>query len=621
MPWVPLDIEFVGTPFDGTLLCTGLDDVAHEELPEEALVMLADPSVAKVTFTTTDHRWLKLAGYEIGGDIFDVQVMAWLLDEAQALDLESVSLRYCGIVMDKRISKTGDRLVFKCDDGKIVDLIDAPRDQLCAYNVRDLEATSALLLELWQRLDDAGMLDHFLEDQVPFTAVLVDMMCRGLPIDIPATRALRGRLAGEIETYNAELHAEANLPDAFNLNSGTQLASYLYKKRFELKSRISVPEAVREAPKAERLTMMKTRAPRDFEVASVGLKYAQGHYDLPGLGLPIKARTDSKAPSTSAPKLRVHYGDKPWVSKYLDLKQRTTVDTYLKAYERLAVDGRLYGTFKQTGTVTGRLSSSEPNLQNIPTRSDLGKIVRALFYLGDLFGVHADYSQLEPRLMAHWSQDVVLLDIFRGGKDIYRVTAAYIFGIDVEDVTDLQRGICKTLVLAMGYGAGANKLSQILAENGYPTTETTAASYLKELKQLYRIFFGWKEDVIRGAGAVGYVQTLAGRRRRLVSGDRREGGNNHWKDAELSETQAANAVIQGSAGDIVQRVMVRTSRALPDFGLIVQVHDELMWQIDREPAPFELFKIQRIAEKGHGFNLTVPLKFEPKRVQRWSEGK
>lgn len=759
MPWLPLDIEFVGTPFNGTLLCTGLDDVAHEELPEEVLVALADPSIAKVTFTTTDHRWLKLAGYEVGGDILDVQVMAWLLDEAQALDLESVAARYltqsnrvssvgckahglpnvfgsasatgnasassesafvqqgvrgCGSEtsttkpgsasrhdqavqqrplptdqthrgpskgalglgatpyvdageearsvspgvgggashrrgwdeqrpeqsvgrpsereslactcefelgpyrMDKRISTIGSRLVFKCDNGKVVDLIDAPRDELCAYNVRDLEATSALFLELWQRLDEAGMLNHFLEDQVPFTSVLVDMMCRGLPYDVEGGAALREELSSEMTKLDAELHESAGLPDAFNLNSGPQLSAYLFNKRFELKARVGVPPAVREVPKAERAAAMQLKVPRSFKVEKVGTTWAHGAYDLPGRGLKAHAKTKGGAPSTEGKKLRVHYGNDPWVKQYLELSTRTTAVSYLSQYEREAHTGRLYSTIKQTGTVTGRLSSSSPNVQNIPARTDLGRRIRGLF---KLYGIHGDYSQLEPRLMAHWSQDLVLLDTFRNERDIYRVTAAYIFGVDYDEVTDEQRGPIKTLVLAMGYGAGAKKMSEILAEAGYPTTEATAAAYLRELKKLYRTFFSWKEDVIRGAGAVGYVQTLAGRRRRLVSGDKRGTDGDHWKNADLSEVQAANAVIQGSAGDIVQRVMVRSSEAFPDFGLIVQVHDELMWQSEREPSPFQLFKLQKIAEQGHGFKLSVPLRFEPKLVKSWADGK
>lgn len=617
-PWAVLDIEFDGTPFDGTLLCIGLDGVAHSPyLSAAAARMLADPDTAKVTFTTTDHRWLRLAGYEIGGPIHDVQVMAWLLDEAQDLDLESCALRFCGIRMDKRISSVGGKLVFRCDDFTTVALVDAPADQLAAYNERDLQATSALYVELWSRLADADLLDHFLTEQVPFTSALVDTMVRGIPIDVPLAQQLREELSGEVVVLDVDLHESASLPDAFNLNSSAQLADYLFSRRFSLKASIDVPQVVKEAPKADRQVLMQERAPAGFEVERVGLKYAHGKYNLPGLGLRVVARTDSGAPSTAAPKLRTYYSGNEWIASLLDLKQRTTIVGFLDNWENRAVNGRLYGLFKQTGTVTGRLSSSEPNLQNIPTRTDLGKRCRTLFRL-DPFGVHGDYSQLEPRLMAHWSQDVVLLDVFRTDKDIYEVTAAYVFGVDIDEVTPEQRGICKTLVLAMGYGAQAAKLAMILTENGFPTDESTATGYLREMRRLYSAFFNWREDVIRGASLVGYVETLAGRRRRSTSGQElRE----HWKAAELSELQAVNAVIQGSAADIVQRVMVRSRRDMPHFGLVAQVHDELLWQVDKRPAPFELFKLQRIAETGHGFRLSVPLVFEPKVVTTWAEGK
>lgn len=620
--WSTLDIEYVGQPFDGRLLCVGLDDTAYgPELSPEAQEVLADPSVIKVTFTKADHRWLRLAGYEVNGPIHDVQVMAWLLDEAQDLDLESCALRYCGIRMDKRISSVAGKPVFRCDDGSVVPLGVAPIDQVCAYNERDLSATASLYVELWGRLAEAGMLDHFLTEQVPFTSVLLDMETTGIPVDLPATQRLREELSAEIARLGAELHESAGLPDAFNLNSATQLSDYLFSKTFRLKASIDVPEVVAKAPKDERIALMKERAPRNFFIERVGTKYAHGHYDLAGLGLKVHAKTDSGKPSTAAPKLRTYYQGNDWIARLLELKERSTiVGTFLENFERRAVDGRLYGYFKQTGTVTGRLSSSEPNIQNIPSRTDLGKRVRELFRFDGVYGIHADYSQLEPRLMAHWSQDLVLLDVFRSAKDIYQVTAAYIFGVDIDDVSPEQRGICKTAVLAMGYGSGAAKFAMILTERGYPTDEKMAGGYLRELKQLYKTFFAWKEQVIRGAGLIGYVETLAGRRRRLVSGDDRAAGG-HWKGAELSETQAVNAVIQGSAADIVQRVMVRSSRDLPHFGLVAQVHDELLWQSEKEPAPFELFKLQRIAETGHGFRLSVPLVFEPKVVDTWAAGK
>jgi hypothetical protein len=340
--WAVLDIEYDGQPFDGRLLCIGLVDeaVVPEALTMDQRHVLADPNIVKVTFTKADHRWLRLAGYEVNGPIHDVQVMAWLLDEAQDLDLESCARRYCGITMDKRISSVANRPVFRCDDGKVVPLSAAPLDQLCRYNQRDLSATAALYVELTMRLHAADMLDQFLIEQVPFTSVLVDMECRGIPVDLAATRELKDELSGEMVTLDADLHESAGLPDAFNLGSSQQLADYLFSKTFALKASIDVPQVIREAPKAERLALMQSRAPRGFSVERVGTKYAHGHYTLAGLGLKAHAKTDSGAPSTAAPKLRTHYADNEWVLKLLELKQRTTiVGTFLEGFERRAIAG------------------------------------------------------------------------------------------------------------------------------------------------------------------------------------------------------------------------------------------------------------------------------------------
>jgi DNA polymerase-1 len=280
---------------------------------------------------------------------------------------------------------------------------------------------------------------------------------------------------------------------------------------------------------------------------------------------------------------------------------------------------RLYGRFNQTGTKTGRLSSSEPNLQNIPAHGDLGDAIRGLFK-GQL--VVGDYSQLEPRLMAHFSYDPVLLDVYTTGKDIYLVTAEHIFG-GTYDKDSRERGISKTLVLAMGYGAGPAKVAQILTVNGFPTDVVVAKDYLRELQQLYSVFFAWRDEVIRRVKVKGYVTTLGGRHRRLKAAfqDRR-----NWKLVGYGERQAVNAIVQGSAGDIVRRVMVAQDCGEWDsLRLLAQVHDELVWESPalHSATPEEqagtLAGLQQLAEAGHGFKLHVPLVFEPMLCASWAD--
>jgi DNA polymerase-1 len=596
-----LDIEWDPADDDALLALGWRGEAYVDPVPQAVLDELADERITKVTFTKADHRWCRLHGIEVNGPHHDVQVMAWMLGEAQDLDLDSVALRFAGIRMDKRLRRVGGRVLFRCDDGTEVPIGHAPLDQLIAYNLRDVQATKDLYRTLVQELADADLLDLFLEEHVPFTDVLGRMEARGVPVDVPATIRLRDEIQGEIDKLVVELRADADLPEAFNLGSNLQLADYLYKKRFKLKGRVPVDEI-----------------PDGFDVAKLGRVWAHGHYELAGRGFKVRARTDKGAPSVAGPKLRVHYGEDPWVQKLLELKQRETiVSTFLNVFPEVAVGGRLYGRFNQTGTVTGRLSSSGPNMQNIPARSDLGRKVRELFTLpaGEGHLIHADYSQLEPRLSAHWSQDPVMLDLFRNDEDIYLVTARAVYGRMVER-DDVERAHAKTFVLGMSYLAGAKTLAIMLTENGFPTTTDRAEEILRELKRLYRVFFAYADHVVKQSESMGFVPTLM-RERRIIPATR--GG--HWKESSLSPTQAINAQIQGSAADVVQRVMVRAHQQFPQLRLLAQVHDELLWEADEAPPPFTLHRLQKLAERGHGFRLTVPLKFEPKIVGSWAEGK
>jgi len=231
--------------------------------------------------------------------------------------------------------------------------------------------------------------------------------------------------------------------------------------------------------------------------------------------------------------------------------------------------------------------------------------------------VVGDYGQLEPRLFAHFSQDPRLLRVYRpgGSGDVYVDMADGIFG---ECNVEL-RNICKTLVLAMGYGASDKRVGSILTVNGYPTDVETGAEYVQDLRETYPVFFQWREQVIARVKKTGYVETIGGGHRRLKAQfvDRR-----NWKNIGYGERQAVNAIIQGSAGDIVRRVMVRSCREFPELALLIQVHDELVWEAeDRHVSADLLARLQVCGEEGHGFTLRVPLSFEPHVGLSWYQAK
>lgn len=619
-----LDIENVGEPHDGTLICVGLGDrafVPDGEGWSDLLDDLADDTITKVVFTKHDHRWLRLYGIDVAGPIVDVQVMAWVVNELQDLDLASLSQTYVPhAVKRSRIKRVAGILVFECDDGSVVPLIDAPVDEVCAYNVGDLVATDALFHELRRRIlfDDLG--DYFENDCLPLTPVLVDMETTGIPIDIEATEELGERLEDEAAAYEHRLRSDGGLPAEFNLDSPIQLADFIYRKTFTMTHREEITPEQHTEMRAEHKATGGFPDWQGAKVTAVGTKYVTFEKTYAGLGLKTQVETDSGKKSTSAKTLRVEQ-EHPWIDTLLEMSSRKTIVKHLKNFEAryVASEGRVFGRFNQTGTKTGRLSASSPNLQNVPSRGDIGRQVRSLFVppAGRIF-VHGDYGQLEPRLMGHFSGDPVLLDIYDNDLDIYLETAHRIFG-DV--LPDGARDLCKTLVLGMGYGSGAATIRRTLAEGGTRIGLDEAEDLLATLKKVYAVLFDWKEDVIATAMNEGYVETLSGHRRRFSGRPER---HQSWRAQGQDERQAVNAVIQGSAADIVARTMVGISTELPALDIIAQVHDELLLEgsgsllVDIVPT---LHAVQRIAEEGHGFDLRVPLEFVPKVVASWAQGK
>jgi len=613
-----LDIEFDGEPWAGELLAVGWGATAYrpDSVPADVQRELADPSIGKITFTKADHRWLGLAGWDIRGPLYDVQVTCWAVDETTDLSLATCVKRYLDEDMDKRIKRVGGKLMFRCDDGTMVPLRDAPWPQLKAYNERDLDSTGRLFERALKLMDAEGVRKYWESECVPLGLVLVGMETRGMPIDVKAAQVMCEQLESEMVTYDTDLHDMAGLPATFKLSSDKQMREYLFTGEARIPDRFAIT-------KEQRTEYRKTKdvewlgVPENFVVEKVGTIYASGYYSVKGRLPRVHKKTEKGAASTDSKTLLVHFGDDPWIEKLLSLRKReTVVTTFLRPIPDREHNGRLYGGFNQTGTKTGRLSSSKPNLQNQPVRGDLGHAVRSLFVApeGKVF-VHGDYSMLEPRLQAHFSQDPHLLRIFREDRDIYLETAQMIFGKQFTKA-DRERFLMKTYILAMGYGAQAPKLREVLAEAGFPTPLLEVEATLDELMKIYSVFFEWKEHTIAEAQRTRFVLTLAGHKRHLGRDTNAKG----WRDIGTGARQAVNSIIQGSAADIVNRTMVRSQR-LP-LALLVQVHDEMLWQAFPWQVNSRVLRtLQATAEIGHGFRLSVPLKFEPKIVRSWAEGK
>jgi DNA polymerase I-like protein with 3'-5' exonuclease and polymerase domains len=642
-----LDIETAGGPFDGRLLCLGWRTTAH--IPPQkigspgfdeqyhmddlrwirVLEELADPSITKIVWTKYDHRWLILHGIPVNGPVIDVQTMAWVVDPLTALDLGFCEMEYAGYNGDKRIRRVAGRILFECDNGIMVPMAEAPLDKLKAYNERDLKGTHLLFHALKRKLEESGQFGYWQRRHFPYTEVLVNMETTGIPISVWRTKNEAKRLRAEVGAREPELLADGRLPPGFNLNSDQQLASYLFTDEFNWPTQYRLePEDMKTLKAGE----WPSALPLDFEITKVGRILVTGYHPLKGRGLVAKVVTEKcqgKAsewgapacghvdeadhqPSVSAKVLKVHHGGDLWVQEYLEWKKRVTGLQFLDAWIEEEHGGRIYGRFNQTGTETGRLSSSGPNLQQVPSRGELGKRFRALFRApkGRIF-IHGDFSQIEPRLMAHLSQDPVMMDIFERGVDIYEEAGRLILNKEVDEP---ERQLMKTSTMALDFGAKAAKIRSLCAEQGFFLPMSKVERVYKGITKLYHVFFEWKDEQVKLCEERGYVETMGGHRRKIgwVDPDMR------WK----SENQTVATEVQGSAADIMRASMVEIRRHFPWIRFCAMVHDEVLMEIPEElRQPRLLQEIQEICEVGHGFELTVPMKFEPRFVRAWAEGK
>ena len=618
-----LDIETV----EGKTALIGLavDDgpvTLNTNYEKDVTRYMADPEYTKVSHSTYDWRQFILADQPVDGPLHDTMVMAWRLDENQPLDLAALTARYLPDTASKRrrIKQKNKELWFtyKETDYAFSEYDIWPQSVATAfrsYNVNDVTLLRKLYYELRRLLKVEGLEDYWLREDVPFTTTLLKMEARGMPIDLDAAADLATRLERDLGVAKSNLMAEADLPPSFNLNSHDQVAKLLYLPGFTIKARVPVTDGIIAGLDP---TGAASGKPYHLVVEKIGRKWAYGTWMCQGFGLtPPPRRTDPKTGEpgpefpTDTATLLYHYGSHPWVREYcLSFKKLDRVlSGYLRKYPLIARDGRLYGQFHQTGTVTGRLSSSDPNLQNQPARGELGKAVRSLFK-GNL--VVGDYDGLEMRIMAHYSQDPKLLTIFRDGKDPHATTAQAIFG---PGFTSEERDVGKTVNYALGYGAGPGKLALVLSLAGHHTTFGEARDYMDEVQGFYDRLFEWREEVIEDAAVRGYVTTLMGRRRHLVGNKDNVAA---WKTGTYGSRQAVNSLIQGGAADIIQRVMPKVD--WPDLRLVCQVHDELIWEWDDKHRPTRetLNSIQVLGEQGHGFRLTVPLSFVPKVCKSWA---
>lgn len=426
------------------------------------------------------------------------------------------------------------------------------------YEAYTAYASSA---KLEKRLKEDGLWSLFEEIEMPLVFTLYDMEKNGVKVEAEALKLYGDQLGDKIVELEKEIYEDAN--ETFNINSPKQLGVVLFEN-------------------------MK----------------------IPG------GRKTKTGYSTAADVLEKLAPEYPIVAKILEYRQLTKLkSTYadgLAGY--IQEDGRIHGKFNQTVTATGRISSTEPNLQNIPVRVELGRMIRKVFVPeeGYVF-VDADYSQIELRVLAHCSGDEQLIKAYREEADIHRITASQVFHVPFDEVTDLQRRNAKAVNFGIVYGISSFGLSQDLS-----ITRKEAAKYIEDYFHTYPGIKAFLDDAVAHAKENGYVKTLFGRRRPVP-----ELASSNFMQRSFGERVAMNAPIQGTAADIMKIAMIGVNKRLKEqklkSRLVLQVHDELL--IEAHHAEIDIVKEILREEMEQAASLDVPLEIDMHTGNNWYEAK
>lgn len=500
-----------------------------------------------------------LARYDIKlrGIAYDTMLESYVLDSVSGRhDMDSLADRYLGhktITFEEIAGKGKKQLTFN----------QIALEEAGPYAAEDADVTLQLHLAMWPQLkENEGLLTVFNEIEMPLLPVLSHIERTGVLIDPNILAAHSIELTKRLGELEIQAHELAEEP--FNLASTKQLQAILYDKQ----------------------------------------------------KLPVLKKTPGGAPSTNEEvlaELALDYPLPKVILEYRGLAKLKTTYTDKLPLMINPVSGRVHTSYHQAVTATGRLSSSDPNLQNIPVRNDEGRRIRQAFIAPEGYRiVAADYSQIELRIMAHLSQDEGLLKAFAEGKDIHRATAAEVFGLALDKVTNEQRRSAKAINFGLIYGMSAFGLARQL---GIPRGE--AQRYMDLYFERYPGVLEYMERTRQQAAEQGYVSTLDGRR--LYLPDVRSSNGMRRKAAERA---AINAPMQGTAADIIKRAMIEVDAWLqgpeqPLVRMIMQVHDELVFEIHESAIEQASLRIHELME--NSMQLAVPLRVDIGVGKNWDE--
>ena len=504
---------------------------------------LLSPMITKVAhnlkydFTVIKQQW----GIELGGPLADTLIAAYLLEsEGRSLKLDALCLQR-GLKMTSFADVVdGDK---RDDCFAYVDI-----DKAGIYSCEDVYGTLLLWQEFEPLLSENGLIELFREVEMPIVVILARMEIAGICLDPTVLAALSVEFTGKLVILEQQIYDLAG--HTFNINSPAQLAEILFEEQ-------GLPHGRKT----------KTGFSTDVKV----LEQLAKKHELPALILRYRTLT----------KLLTTYVDK------LSLLQDP-------------ITGRIHSSFNQAVAATGRLSSSDPNLQNIPIRTEEGGRIRGAFVPGEgLVFLSADYSQIDLRVLAHYSQDTALLAAFRSGEDIHARTAAEIFGVSPLLITSEMRRVAKSINFGIVYGMSSFGLASQL-----DIGRKEAQRFIDRYFHLYTGVEKFMQDIVIKAREKGYVTTLLGRRRAVP-----EINSTNKVRRDFAERIAINTPIQGTAADIIKLAMIRCERTISDTTLsarmLLQVHDELVFELPES----ELDKTRPLVKEAmeHALRLDVPL--------------
>ncbi len=513
----------------------------------------ADPTSPKVMQNCKfDLAIFRAQGITVQGVDFDPMLASYVLDPEANHSLSDLAGQYLNLPMQS----------YKKLVGKNHSIAEISIPEVAKYCGADAYATLQLVPILKEKLQANPQLwNLYHQIELPLALVLEDMEWQGIRVDVDFLQQFSQQLQKELTGLEQEAYTQAG--EAFNLNSPKQLGTILFEKLG--------------------LSTQKTRKSKSGQYSTDAAVLEKLEGDHPVIDTITSYRTLSKLKST-----------------YVDaLPQLVRPDT-----------GRVHTHFNQTVTATGRLSSSDPNLQNIPIRTEFSRRIRRAFIPEEgWLMVSADYSQIELRILAHLAQETTLIEGFNAGEDVHTLTAKLL--LDKDEITSEERRLAKTINYGVIYGMGAQRFARAAG-----VSQADARHFIQQFNHQYAHIFSYMRSTEEQVDSLGYVETLLGRRRyfpqlRNLTGYR--------KQAELRA--AVNAPIQGTASDIIKIAMVTLAQRLRGFSskLLLQVHDELVFEVDPQEWQ-DLEPIIRQAMEG-AMSLSVPLTVDIRAGSNWMEAK